>query len=890
MNQLPTIKLIIILLACCEVTTAWSQAGIKSDSTHILNCQRYLDLGDDHPDLDSAVYYYKQGVDYSTRFLEANHSLLGDLYRGLGIAYKYKGENELASLFYHKALELRKIRFGEKHTKVAAIYNNLGLLYKNIGKFDESEQYFLKSLEIDKELLGPEHYEVARTLGNLALLYTDQEYLSKAAETLHLAIRIKEKELGINHNSTAFSHLNLGRVYTRQEKYSEAISSFEKARGIFLSVENPAGELVSNENIANSSFLMGDVDLSLQYYQKALSGLVSSFVSAQPEDNPRASDLPHGNVTLFVLGGKARSLLEKFKKNNSQEHIESTISTYKILFETIDDMKRQLSYPSSKQEFITKVFYEYEQAIYASYLAYEKTKEFSYLDQAFRWAEDSKSFMLLESLRDDNAKFVAAIPNEIKAEEEGLLENIGELKNQIYKLEQGKDPDINQLTDLKNQQLQVSLAYEAFLKKTAIDYPNYYKLKYQDTRLSLVDIQEKMVDQNNAIVEYFKGANHLFAFYIDKQQASFHHQGIDNRFNDQINHLVDAVKVNQSTPQSFATASKELYDILIAPLQIDDNIKHLNIVPDGVINYIPFEVLAKASNFDNFQQASYLVQDYSISYLYSTTIGLETLKNQKVVTDGKYLAFAPDFNTRNDTDQSVDQSLAFNEPVRGSLAELKGTYREVSVISNLIKGQFYEGSGASELRFKQQAGDFSIIHLATHAIIDNDNPMNSRLLFTIDDDTTEDGDLHAWELYNMQINAQMAVLSACNTGSGQVQKGEGVMSLGRAFAYAGCPSIVMSLWPAQDQSTADIMTYFYQGLSKGYSKDEALRKAKLKYLENADDLFAHPFYWAGFVVQGDPSPITLSKGVSYWWILICGLLIFMVVGAALYFKRRNLPQ
>ncbi|MGI9545428.1 MAG: CHAT domain-containing protein, partial [Cyclobacteriaceae bacterium] len=404
--------------------------------------------------------------------------------------------------------------------------------------------------------------------------------------------------------------------------------------------------------------------------------------------------------------------------------------------------------------------------------------------------------------------------------------------------------------------------------------------------ISVSDVQENLLSQHNAVVEYFKGADHLFTFYVDQQQVSLHHQSIDDHFNNQINRFIDAIKTHNSVPQTFAKASSELYDILVAPLQIGNNITHLNIVPDGVLNYVPFEILSSASDLDNYQLANYLFKDYSISYQYSTTISLESLKNQEKVTDGQYLAFAPDFNKRNNTSTLPDQALAFNEPVRGSLAELEGTEREVSVISKLIEGQFYEGSGASELRFKQQAKDFSIIHLATHAIIDNDNPMNSRLLFTINDDTTEDGDLHAWELYNMKLKARMAVLSACNTGSGQLQRGEGVMSLGRAFAYAGCPSIVMSLWPAQDQATADIMTYFYEGLANGSSKDKALQEAKLKYLENAEDLFAHPFYWAGFVVQGDPKPIILSKRFNYWWIIVSGFLIFLFLGATAYFRRK----
>jgi CHAT domain-containing protein len=132
-------------------------------------------------------------------------------------------------------------------------------------------------------------------------------------------------------------------------------------------------------------------------------------------------------------------------------------------------------------------------------------------------------------------------------------------------------------------------------------------------------------------------------------------------------------------------------------------------------------------------------------------------------------------------------------------------------------------------------------------------------------------------MYNMKLKAQMAVLSACNTGLGEIHEGEGVMSLGRAFAYAGVPSIVMSLWPAEDESTADLMGYFYEGLAEGQAKDEALRNAKLRFLEEIPPSKHHPFYWAGFVVQGDAGPLE-KGGIPVWgWILI-GLIIIVVGG------------
>ncbi len=219
---------------------------------------------------------------------------------------------------------------------------------------------------------------------------------------------------------------------------------------------------------------------------------------------------------------------------------------------------------------------------------------------------------------------------------------------------------------------------------------------------------------------------------------------------------------------------------------------------------------------------------------------------------------------------------AIKDSLRGSLVELTWSETEINNSAKLIGGKAYLNRRATEKIFKTEAPRAGIIHLATHTIIDDQNPMYSKFIFAVDDDTTEDGFLHTYELYNMQLLAEMAVLSACNTGVGKLSEGEGIMSLARGFLYAGVPSVVMSLWPIDDRSTADLTSYFYEGLRQGLGKDEALRQAKLKFLESADVIKANPFYWAGLVSIGNPNPITMSGG-NHLLIWMTGLVIFVLV-------------
>ena len=191
------------------------------------------------------------------------------------------------------------------------------------------------------------------------------------------------------------------------------------------------------------------------------------------------------------------------------------------------------------------------------------------------------------------------------------------------------------------------------------------------------------------------------------------------------------------------------------------------------------------------------------------------------------------------------------------------------------------GDEATEMSVTRAMTDYGMIHFATHAIIDNNRPEYSKLVLV--GDSSSDGYLHSYELYNLRLNTELITLSACNTGFGKLQKGEGVMSLSRAFAYAGSPNLVMSLWPVNDESTAQLMGYFYQNLKDGMRKDEALRQAKLSYLENADDVTGHPYYWAGFVFTGDPEPIEFSSYNSFWILII----MFFILGLIFFrlYKR-----
>jgi CHAT domain-containing protein len=223
------------------------------------------------------------------------------------------------------------------------------------------------------------------------------------------------------------------------------------------------------------------------------------------------------------------------------------------------------------------------------------------------------------------------------------------------------------------------------------------------------------------------------------------------------------------------------------------------------------------------------------------------------------------------------------------VAPLRWNQQEVESIGQHLSGVGYTQQAAVERRFKEEVSQYRIVHLAMHALIDDQNPMDSRLVFSQDTaDIQEDGYLNAYELYDMEIPAELVVLSACETGYGKLERGEGIMSLARAFAYAGCPSIVMSHWLVDDKASAQLMDYFYRYLSEGLPKDEALRQAKQAYLETASVQKTHPFFWANFVLVGDTAPIASPPASTQRILYAAGVLLLLLglVGTAYWFRYR----
>lgn len=372
---------------------------------------------------------------------------------------------------------------------------------------------------------------------------------------------------------------------------------------------------------------------------------------------------------------------------------------------------------------------------------------------------------------------------------------------------------------------------------------NILKFKMAQNQLFLMEIHDGRMKINN-LGDYVALRQEIEAFLINLNDLSI---------------SIDALK--EQGGQLYAKLFENEYEFG----------KHTVVIPDDILYYLPFELLVSKDDF--------LIKEHIISYASNAYF----IENEQIISnsdlDQKVVLFAPAY-----TSTIPESQLA----VRGEAYSLSGAEEEVSVISTLVAAEVFKGKQASKSKFKSLDKNASVLHLAMHANLNDNDPELSSLLFS---SSETDYEMYISELYGLNFNAELAVLSACNTGVGGFKDGGELVSIHHAFTTAGIPSKVASLWNAPDLSTKAIMIDFYKNLRNGQDKATALRQAKLRYLNNPEnEMLQHPFYWAGFILSGDNTPLQLQQA-SFWYrypILIAAMLFLVVVLVFILIKKKGI--
>jgi CHAT domain-containing protein len=461
----------------------------------------------------------------------------------------------------------------------------------------------------------------------------------------------------------------------------------------------------------------------------------------------------------------------------------------------------------------------------------------TYRELSFYFAEKSKSAVLLEAISDTNAKSFANIPDDLLEEEKSLKAAIALISQKL-----AQKPSVEEEKYLRETLFSLNRAYQDFTKRLENQYPEYFNLKFNSASPTTAQLQ-KLLPKKTAMLSYFIDEDErnpensrLYTFMLTQKKFRI----IDSRLPVEYDKYITGLRngLYFSEIRTFTATSRALHKLLI-PMFMPRGIEDLVIIPTGRMGVIPFEVLMEKDPAEktDFNKLPYLIKKYSIRYEFSAGLILQKKQDPASVWITSVMLCAP---------------VRF--PEKDNLNDLPGTETEVNTISKLfqsknIPNRIFLNNQANETEIKSgKLKDYSLIHFATHGIVDETSPELSRIYLQSDSEA-EDGNLFAGEIYNLQLNANLVSLSACQTGLGKISKGEGVIGLSRALVYAGAKNIIVSFWSVADESTAELMTDFYKYLlenpSASYSSD--LRQAKLGMLNSK---YASPYYWAPFILIG----------------------------------------
>lgn len=426
--------------------------------------------------------------------------------------------------------------------------------------------------------------------------------------------------------------------------------------------------------------------------------------------------------------------------------------------------------------------------------------------------------------------------------------------------------------------------WEHFLDSLKQNFPKYYKMRYATLEESIKDLQQK-IPENTTVVRYIFIEDQLYVFVVSaslKKIIRLNYASVKDHIPKLKN---DDFSVEKSRPLLF-----ELYRALWFPIEKYVYTPKVVIVPDRELFNLSFETLTPKP-IKNFQEmaTNSLLAKYDISYNFSLLL----YKDKGNVTDfsSDFIAFAPGFNE----EMKEEYKLAIQDSVKLDktyLTLLPQPFSEdlVKQYSKVFNGKYFVNENASKDLFINRAKEHKIIHIGTHAESNNISPELSRLIFakkTEAEEKYDENSLYSYEIYNIDLSSNLAILTACETGKPTYQAGEGMISLAHAFNYAGSESILTSLWEIDEESSAKIVMFFYDNLSSGMPKDEALRKAKLSYVENAEGRTAAPQYWAGLVLIGDTTPVNLNVGLVWWWYLLAGIVALLLVILILQNRKKK---
>ncbi len=854
------------------------------------------------------------------------------------------GQRDYAKDIFERLVVLNQEAYGKKDERYIRALVDLASAYVLLIRYQEAAGLFEEALPAAKAAKGGNSAFYLEVLSEAGFCHSRLQNWSKAFGYYGDAIMILEKQQLFNSPQHIVVLNNIAACYQNLQKPKKAVTYYQNA--LHLAKAQPKLAINIAPNLADLYLTLGQTDkvaplvnryqpqikryclspsmgtariwtqyalvhLKMGQLDEAETCLQNGFVAnsltldAVTNLPAQAEELMHNNQFLAVCAQSGLMLysIELYKvKYEMTKDLTALEDGYKLV-ESMTRFGEKLmgSYLSEANKLILfrlGAAILFDRSIYYAFHLHQQTKDKKYLEDAFFYSERSKSTLLTHALRAKDQQALLALPEEIVQTNKAYIKQFKNL--QKAKIEA---PTLAERNKVQQEINELNVKIERFKSSLKNNYPDYYKHRYDQSLTDLSQVQSFLRQGDKAMLEYALGVQYNYAFLVTAEsirmiELKFDPQEFAEQTKQLRRSLTDynfVVKETELSRPSFETAARYFYQTFAQELvNFTKKDQSLIIVPDQQLAHLPFETFLTAAPASKGDLADlpYLLRRNPISYSYSATILLNQSerKEKRLTAEKGVLAFAASYPevAPNSFSHQRGGDLGI---LREGLEPLPGAAQEVQLMQEHLWGAFYNGSTASETNFKAEAGKYSIIHLAMHGILNPTYPILSSLVFTEDSSMVEDNFLRAYEIAQMDLNADLVVLSACETGYGKFQQGEGVMSLAHSFAYAGASSVLMSLWQVNDLSTTAIMKDYYLHLAHAEPKEVALRNAKLGYMEEQEgSILSHPAFWAAFVQTGDTAPMELvaktGKTFREMQYIFMGLALLITLGVGYGLYRR----
>lgn len=753
-----------------------------------------------------------------------------------GFVYDQLGEYQNSLDFYLRGLQLSR-ETGSREYEGTAI-NNLGNGYRNLGDYEQAIFYLEQALNIAREI--GDKQGVAISLNNLGVCYIALGDYPKAVEVLtkSLPIRRELKETKGEGNTLN----NIGLAFINSGDRTKAIDYFQQALGVRREIGDQAGEAITLGNIGKSFFDAGDLEKAFENYAKS---------------NEIAGRLGDRRV-------EANSFYELAKIERERGNLPKAIENVEKGLAIIEQIRGELINPELRIAYFSSVQQFYE--LYADLLVarYEKSKDAQDVALALEISERARTRSLIELLQEARVNINQGVDVKLLEREQDLQNSLN-LKYRQRTVGISRKATEEQIAKITNEINALTIELDDLRVKIRRENPRYANLT-QGARLSAKEIQN-LLDDETVLLEYKLGDKRSFLWLATKDSIEVFTLPSRKEIELTARKFYDAVVLHDKTKTTETTKlSNELSQILLAPVATKIQNKRLAIVADDVLQFIPFAALSSPKSANG----KFLIEENEIISLPSASVLAELRENSSErKTPAKTIAiFADPIFEANDTRlaknsniRQVEKSPGIGKVLRDfnvgeTLPRLLSSRIEAKNISAFAEQNKInlnmDFDASRENATSADLAEYRILHFATHGLLDTVHPEASGLVLSLYDQNgkTRDGFLTLNQIYNLDLNSDLVVLSACQTALGKEVRGEGLIGLTRGFMYAGAKRVVASLWKVDDAATAEFMRRFYQNLlQKKLSSVAALKQTKMEMRQIPR--FKSAYFWAGFTLQGD---------------------------------------